>query len=214
MVPYRETIANRATGERKYVRYFGGRGHFAHLRVEIVPVPGQLPSMTELPDAQLPAECHHAVRAALFKKMHHGPVRGYPLIGIEVRLLSATYLAAYSYPDAFATVACMAFDEALIHAAPLVVEPWIGARLRVEDHALAPTFATLTKFTGQVRAEVSLGQDFIVRTELPLRLRSKVRAALGLRSFETFLLPETQRYRPASASASQEPDDDALRDWT
>jgi elongation factor G len=139
MAPYRETITRNAIGERKYVRYFDGRDHFAHLRIELTPRPGQLPSVSAAPDLQLPADCYHAARAAFFKKMERGPARGYPLIGLEVRLLSATHLPAYSHPEAFAAVACMALDEALIYAQPIVIEPWVGLCLRVERHALTAT---------------------------------------------------------------------------
>jgi elongation factor G len=108
MVAYRETIPRRAVGERKYVRRFDGRGHFAHLRVELLPRPGPLPSVTAVDGLELPEDCYHAARVALFKKFERGPVRGFPLIGFQVRLLDATCLSAYSYPDAFATAASMA----------------------------------------------------------------------------------------------------------
>jgi elongation factor G len=213
MVPYREAPARSAVGERKYVRYFDGRGHFAHLQIEVLPRPGELPSINAAPGLELPADCYHAARAALFKKMERGPVRGFPLIGIQVRLLAATYLPAYSYPEAFAAVASMALDEAMIHASPIVLEPWAGLRLRVEEHSLSATLETLTKFLGSVRAEISLGDYFILDTEIPIRLKSRIASSLGLSRLGTRALGEAERYRPLLGPLSLTPHD-KLEDWT
>jgi elongation factor G len=214
MVPYRETVTRRAVGERKYVRYFDGRGHFAHLRLELIPRPGQLPSITAAEDLTLSADCRHAARSMLFKKMDRGPIHGFPLIGLELRLLAATHLAPYSHPEAFAAVASMAFDEAMILAAPIVVEPWVGLRLRVEDYALSATFDILTRFLGTVRAELSLGEYFILDIQIPARLKSNITSALGLARPETRPLEETERYKPLTGPLDHLASQDGLGDWT
>jgi elongation factor G len=214
MVPYRETITQRAVGERKYVRHFNGHGHFAHLRVELRPQAGHLPSVTAADGLELPADCYHAARIALFKKFERGPIRGFPLIGFEVRLLAATCLPAYSYPDAFGAVASMAWDDAMIQACPNILEPWVGLRLRVEDHALSATLETLTKYLGTVQIEISLGAYFLLETEIPVRLKPKVASALGLTRPDTYPLSEVDRYRPISGPLDQLTSHDALEDWT
>jgi elongation factor G len=214
MVPYRETITRRSVGERKYVRHFNGRGHFAHLRVELLPRPGHLPSVTTADGLGLPLDCYHAARVAFFKKIERGPIRGFPLIGLEVRLLAATYLPAYSYPDAFAAAASMALDEAMIHASPIILEPWVRLRLRVESDALSATFDMLTKFLGAVRTEISLADYFLLDTEIPVRLKSRVAFALGLARPDTYQLPEGSRYRTLSGPLEPPAPHSALEDWT
>jgi elongation factor G len=214
MLPYRETVTRRAVGERKYVQYFNGRGHFAHLRVELSPRPGGLPSVTVEEGLQLPPDCHHAARAALFQKLHRGPVHGFPLIGLEVRLLGATHLPPYSDPESFAAVARMALDEAMIHAAPEIVEPWIGLRLRVEGHALAATLAKLTEFLGCARARISLGDHFVLDLEIPASIEERLASALGLKHPQTYPLEESQRYRPLAGPLDRQTAQDALGDWT
>jgi elongation factor G len=214
MVPYRETIARSAVGERKHVRYFDGRGHFAHLQIEILPRPGQLPTVTTGHSLRLPADCVHTARAALLRKMDRGPIHGFPMIGLEVRLLAATYFPAYSYPEAFAAAASMALDEAMIQASPMVVEPWIGLRLRVEDQALSATLNTLTKFLGLVRAEISFGTYFVLDTEIPATLKQRVASALGLSRPETYGLPKSECYRPLSGPVDPPASQDSLEDWT
>ncbi len=214
MVPYRETITRSAVGERKYVRYFDGRGHFAHLHIEILPRAGELPSVTTGYGLELPEDCYRAVRTALFKRMNRGPRYGFPMIGLEVRLLAATHLPVYSHPDAFAAVACMALDEAMIHAAPVVLEPWVGLRLHVEDHALSTTLETLSKFLGSVRADISLGAHFVLDTEIPARLKQRIASALGVTRLVTHPLDEAKKYKPLSGPIDQPASQDALEDWT
>jgi translation elongation factor EF-G len=136
------------------------------------------------------------------------------MIGLQVRLLAATYLPAYSYPKAFAAVASMALDEAMIHGSPVVLEPWVSLRLRVEGHALTATLDTLTKFLGVVRAEISLGSYFLLDTEIPARLKRRVASALGLARLDTYPLAEAKRYRLLSGPLDQETSQDALEDWT
>jgi elongation factor G len=214
MVPYRETITRRSVGERKYVRHFDGRGHFAHLCLELVPRVGHLPSVTASEGLEIPDDCFHAARVALLRRIERGPIRGFPLIGLEVRLLAATYLTAYSQPDAFAAAASMALDEAMIQASPILLEPWIGLRLRIEGYALSATLDTLTTLLGVVRAEIYRGAYFLLETEIPVRLTRRVALALGLSRLETYPLPEGSRYRTLSGPLEQVVSDDALEDWT
>ncbi len=108
----------------------------------------------------------------------------------------------------------MALDEAMIHASPVVLEPWVGVRLRVEGHALSTALDTLTKFLGLVRAEISLGACFLLETEIPARLKRRVASALGLERLDTYPLAEARRYRPLSGPLDQEISQDALGDWT
>ena len=117
MVPYRETIARSALlGERKYVCYLDGRtAIWRILELEILPRPGESPSVTAAEGLPLPADCVHTARAALFERMDRGPLRGFPMIGLEVRLVAATYLPPLiPTPKRSAAAASMALDEAMI----------------------------------------------------------------------------------------------------
>lgn len=102
----------------------------------------------------------------------------------------------------------------MIHASPVILEPWIGLRLRVEDHALSATINTLTKFLGTVRTEISLGSYFLLETEIPVRLKPSVASALGLARPDTYPLTEGSRYRPLSGPLDQETSHDTFREWT
>jgi translation elongation factor EF-G len=112
-IAFRETILQAAVGERKYIRYFEGRGHFAHLKVQLLPRPGELCALTRVPTLEIPEECYHAARAAIVRRLESGPIRHLPMHGLEVQFLAGTFMPRYSYPEAFALAAQMAFDDAL-----------------------------------------------------------------------------------------------------
>lgn len=211
----RETIRYPASGERKYIRYFDGRGHFGHVRLQLTPRPGELCSISVDTSCYLPEESRGAVQIALHRCFEHGPVSRLPLVGIEARLTGGTYLPRHSYPEACAIAACMAYDEALQRASPFVVEPYVGIRLLVEDNSLQWKVKTLTDLLGEVHATHSLTDVARLEVEIPLRLQHAVKSALRLGMLETFALPKDHQYRPLSASGkSPYGFSDALDEWT
>lgn len=215
MVPYRETIVRSSVGERKYVRYFDGRGRFAHLRVELLPRPGELPSVTAADGLELPADCYHAVRAALFKKIDRGPIRGFPMIGLQVRLLAATYLPAYSYPEAFAAAASMALDEAMIHASPIITHRALGWSAASGRRSCALRNSRYAhKVAGPREGRDISWRAFSPRDGSPGQAQPKSGFGSRFSSSGHLSLPEAKRYRPLSGPLDQETSQDVLEDWT
>ncbi|MBB6146531.1 translation elongation factor EF-G [Silvibacterium bohemicum] len=214
-IAFRETVRSAAVGERKYIRHFEGRGHFAHLKLQLLPVPGHACSVTCVPELSLPEDCYHAVRAALFSRLDCGPAARYPMHGVEVRLLEATHLPRHSHPEAFALAAGMAFDEALLAASPVILEPWTGLRLNVEQNALVEVLGTLTMLIGNVDVSVSFTETFVLKVEIPRGLLPRICQMLGLCRPLTFSLPASREYRPLQGAAAN---DDRTRpgfeDWT
>lgn len=212
---YRETIRYAAAGERKYIRYFDGRGHFGHVRLQLTPRPGEPCSISVDAACPLPEESCIAIRETFGHRFEHGPVRRLPLIGLEVRLTGGSYLPRHSYPEACAIAGCMAYDEAMQGAAPLVVEPYVGVRLLVEKGSLQRTVDTLAALLGEVRAIHSVTDVAWLDVEIPARLLHAVRLALRLPFVETFPLSKDQQYRPLSAPPKAADDfSDLLDDWT
>ncbi|HEX6497059.1 MAG TPA: hypothetical protein VF018_16320 [Acidobacteriaceae bacterium] len=212
---YRETIRFAAAGERKYIRYFDGRGHFGHVRLQLTPRPGEFCSVSVDAACPLPEESCSSIKQALLRRFEHGPVRYLPLIGLEVRLTGGSYLARHSYSEACAIAACMAYDEAMRASGPLVVEPYIGVRLLVETGSLQRTVDALTALLGEVRAMHSVTHVAWLEVEIPARLQHAVQSDLRLPFLDTFPLPKHQQYRPLSGSATESNAiSDLLDDWT
>jgi elongation factor G len=212
---YRETIRYAAGGERKYIRYFDGRGHFGHVRLQLTPRPGEPCSISVDASCHLPEESCAVIQTALSGRLDHGPVARLPLVGIEVRLTGGTYLPRHSYPEACAIAASMAYDEALRRASPFVVEPYVGIRLLVENNSLQWKVKTLTSLLGEVHAIHSVTDVARLEVEIPVRLQYAVKSALRLGMLDTFALPKDRQYRSLSTSGkSPYGFSDALDEWT
>jgi hypothetical protein len=203
-VSLRETIRHSAEGERKYIRYFDGRGHFGHVRLLLIPHPGERCTVTIDSACTLPKEACDAASEMLLQRFDRGRHGLLPLIGFEVRLTGGTYLAPYSYLEACAIAASMAYDEALLRAGLFVVEFYAGIRLFVEIDALSRTIRTLRDLLGEVRATSTVTKIVQLDVEIPVRLCGAVKAALGLRVLNMIPLPKDQQYQPL-ASAAQDP---------
>jgi Elongation factor G, domain IV len=215
---YRETIQRTAIGDRKYIRFFDGRGHFAHVQLQLIPRPGDLRLVTKSDGFEIPDPCYDAARASILRKLDSGPIHSYPMSGLEVRMLGATFLPKYSYPEAFARAASMAFDEAVRGASPIVIERWSGFILKVDPNSVKKTLETLTVVLGEVPASISFNaskQCFVIRAQAPVRLLSMFKEVFYLRRLETYLLPEDQCYREMSELPPKErPPSSSLDEWT
>ena len=215
---YRETIRRAALGDRKYIRYFAGRGHFAHLRLQLIPCPGEPCRVTKSEGLEIPELCCDAARASILKKFEAGPLGSYPMLGLEARIVGGTFLPKYSHAEAFARAASMAFDEAMADASPVFVERWCGFVLRVDPDAIRQTLETLTSLLDDVPASFSrnsLKECFVIRAQAPVRLLVELRQIFSLRRIETFPLPIEQQYRVTSKFPPQgQKQSSELDDWT
>jgi elongation factor G len=212
---YRETIQYAADGERKYIRYFDGRGHFGHVRLQLIPHPGATCCISVDAACPLPDESCTAIKAALMRRFERGTASHMPLNGFEVRLTGGSYLDRHSYPAACAIAACMAYDQAMHKAGLLVVEPYVGIRLVIEHKSLEWTVKTMAALLGEVRAVCTINDVMRLQAEIPMRYLDSVKSALRLQYLESFPLPQEQRYRPVFASANNSGDfSDLLDDWT
>ncbi len=214
-IVYRQTIRYSASGERKYIRYYDGRGHFGHVQLQLIPHPGELCSVSIDAACPLPQEASHAARAALFQRFDHRRLGLPPFIGFEVLLTGGAYLPRHSYPGACAIAATMAFDEALLRAGLFIVELYVGIRLLVELDALSWTMKTLADLLGEVRTTHTVTDIVRLDVEIPVRLYGAVKAALRLPVLDMFPLDKDMQYRPfrmeAGISGSSGHD---LDEWT
>ena len=210
---YRETICYSAEGDRKYIRYFDGRGHFGHVRLRLVPYPGES-CRVSLDDAcSLPGECCRAIQDALMRRFDLEPRSHLELVGFEARVIGGTFLDRHSYPEAYALAACMAFDEAFHRACPMVVEPYIGVSLVVEFDDLIWTIKALGALLGEMQTTQRVTDVVRPNVDVPVRLVGTIRS-MGMRITRQFPIPSDDRYRPILTARTGDVLPDDLGEWT
>jgi elongation factor G len=210
---FRETIRYSAEGERKYIRYYDGRGHFGHVRLRLIPHPGEPCRVMCDAGCNLPEECCRAAQNALMSRFDPQP-RGRPqLIGLEARLTGGSYLERHSYPEAFAHAACMAFDEALHLACPMIVEPYVGVSMLVELDNLVWTMKTLGALLGEMQTTQRVTNAVYLKVDVPVRLVGTIRS-MGMHITQQFPIPSDERYRPILTPKTGDAIPDDLSEWT
>jgi elongation factor G len=215
---YQETIRRSAAGGRKYIRYFDGRGHFAHLQLHLTPSPGEPCKIVRCETVDIPEPCYEAAQALLSRKLLSGPLHGYPMFGFEIQVAGGTFLEKYSYPEAFARAAAMAWGDALSAAFPILMERYCGVTFKVDADAIKETLETLTRLLGDVTATVSWNEwkrYLVVQAETPIRRLQAVQRVFALRHLETYPLAGERQYRVLTGPPPErQQQSSSLDDWT
>ena len=147
-----------------------------------MPRPGEACSVSVDATCGLPAEASLAAERAIFERFDTGHHLRLPFIGFEVRLTGGSWLPRYSNPEACAKAACMAYEEALRQASPMIVEPYTRVSLLVGFDSLGWTIQALSALIGELRTTYRVTDIVRLDAEVPVRLLEEVQS-LGLRVF-------------------------------
>ena len=208
-----ETIRYSAEGERKYIRYYDGRGHFGHVHLRLIPRSGQSCTVSFDAGCRLSQECCLAIQQALtrcFKLAHRSHLE---LIGFESRVMGGNYLNRHSYPEAHMQAAYMAFDEALRRACPLIVERYVGVLLLIALDDLVWVTKTLCDLLGELHTTQRVTNVVQLKINVPLRLVGRIRS-LGIQIAKQFPLPSEKRYQSVLMPGTSNLLPDDLSEWT
>ncbi|MGQ9493499.1 MAG: elongation factor G [Anaerolineae bacterium] len=155
-VAYCETITQPARGEYRLVRQTGGHGQFAHVILELEPLPAGSGFVFEdaLHGASIPRKYVPAIEAGVRDALQRGVLAENPIIDIKVRLIDGNYHEVDSSDIAFHAAASMALQDGAAKAAPVILEPIM--RLEV----IAPN-----EYTGEVVADLKIRRASITSLE-------------------------------------------------
>jgi elongation factor G len=171
-VSYRETITQRAQGEGLFDRQTGGREHFAHVWLEVKPLPTATDGGFLFLDAtrgQLPAGYVEAVERGCREAMESGMLAGYSLLNVMVRLLDAEVDEDTSSELAFKVAGAMAFSQAVEKASPVFLEPVMDLEVVVPDGYTGEVMGDLNARGAEIREMISrAGSVQAVRAFAPL----------------------------------------------
>jgi len=155
-VAYCETITRPARGEYRLVRQTGGHGQFAHVILELEPLPAGSGLVFEdaLHGASIPRQYVPAIEAGVRDALHRGVLAENPIIDIKITVVDGNYHEVDSSDIAFRAAASMALQDGAAKAAPVILEPIM--RLEV----IAPD-----EYTGEVVADLKIRRATITNLE-------------------------------------------------
>lgn len=154
-IVYRETIKSTATAEGRYVKQSGGSGYYGVVVMRFEPLADKDYEFTEeVFGGAVPRNYFPAVDKGLQETLEHGPLAGFPVIGVKGVLTDGKYHPVDSNELAFKMAASIAFKEACKSAKPTILEPIHKIVVMIKDEYLGDVLGDVNKRRGRV-----LGMD-------------------------------------------------------
>ncbi len=124
-VAYKETVTRLARKTQIFDRVLGGKPQWASVTLEVLPAePGEGTRFeSHLKPAALRAEYREAISAGALESLDSGFLAGYPLVGLQIRLVDAEEDPELSSEAAFKAAAAQCFRQAIEAASPALLEP-------------------------------------------------------------------------------------------
>jgi elongation factor G len=152
-VAYRETIrkhVNRVEG--KFIRQSGGKGQYGHVVIDLEPgQPGTgFEFVSKIVGGTVPKEYIGPAEQGMKESCESGVLAGYPLIDVKATLVDGSYHDVDSSEMAFKIAGSMAMKEAVMKAAPVLLEPMMKVEVEVPENFLGDVMGDLNSRRGQI----------------------------------------------------------------
>ena len=168
-VSYKETIKKAATADTRYVRQTGGKGQFAHVKLQIEPNPGKgYEFVSAITGGAIPKEFIPSVDQGIQGAMLSGILAGYPVVDVKATLLDGSFHEVDSSELAFKICGSMAFKEACAKADPTLMEPIMKVSVTAPDVYMGDVIGDLNSRRGQVSGTDIRNGAAIITAEVPL----------------------------------------------
>ncbi|MBP7461427.1 MAG: elongation factor G [Candidatus Delongbacteria bacterium] len=182
-VAYREAITTTGKVEIRYVKQTGGKGQFAHVVVELEPMPNHIgfEFINKIVGGSVPREYIKPVEEGIKEALNDGILAGYPLEGVRAYLVDGSFHAVDSSEMAFKIAGSMALKEAARKSAPVLMEPIMDLEVVTPEKYLGDVIGDINGRRGKVYAMEDRNEAKVIRAYIPLS--ETFGYATSLRSF-------------------------------
>ena len=169
-VAYKEGLRKSVEATGRFVRQSGGRGQYGHVELEIGPgEPGSgLIFESKVVGGNIPREYINPVRDGIVEAMTSGPVAGYPIEDVEVRLVDGSYHDVDSSEVAFKVAGSMGFKEGAKKSSPYLMEPIMELEVVVPEQYLGDVMGDLNSHRGDIQGINPRSDAQVVQALVPL----------------------------------------------
>ncbi|HJM43096.1 MAG TPA: elongation factor G, partial [Nitrospinota bacterium] len=169
-VPYQETIRSSAQAQGKYKKQTGGRGQYGDTWIEISPTArgGGFEFINKIVGGAIPKQYIPAVEKGIVESMETGPVAGYPVTDIQVRLYDGSFHNVDSSEMAFKIAGSMGFKKAFMDARPVLLEPITNMDISVPGDMVGDVIGDLNSRRGKVLGMKPMGATQVIQAQVPL----------------------------------------------
>ena len=159
-IVYRETITKKAEAEGRHKKQSGGSGQFGVVKIRFEPIDpneNDFEFAEEIHGGSVPRGYWPAVEKGLLDHFTHGPLAGFPVIGVRAVLFDGGYHAVDSNEISFKLAAALAFKNALKDVKPTILEPIMRVEVTVRDEYVGDVMGDINKRRGQLQGMDPLG---------------------------------------------------------
>ncbi|NIH41128.1 MAG: elongation factor G [Buchnera aphidicola (Periphyllus aceris)] len=171
-VAYRETIGLEVKNiEGKYIKQSGGRGQYGHVVIDIFPLePGSegYKFINSIKGGVIPGEYISAVEKGIQEQLKFGPLAGYPVLDIGIRLHDGSYHDVDSSEIAFKLAASIAFKNGFKKARPILLEPIMTVEVETPEEYMGDVIGDLNRRRGIIESMIDQDLRKIIKSLVPL----------------------------------------------
>jgi len=216
-VAYRETIqAADVKADYKHAKQSGGRGQYGHVVIEMSPITAadrekyadnikdDFLFINEIVGGVIPKEYIPGVEKGMREAITSGPLAGFPVVDVKVKLVFGSYHDVDSSEMAFKLAASMAFKQAFAKAKPVLLEPIMKVEIVTPDDYQGDVMGDVSRRRGVLQGSDASVSGVIINAMIPLG--EMFGYATSLRSMSqgraTFSM-EFDHYEPAPTNIAE-----------
>jgi elongation factor G len=176
-VAYKEALFSSVEHKETYKKQTGGKGKFADIVFELGPKdpdpetneikPG-LEFVNGIVGGVIPKEFIQPVQKGFQEAMKNGPLAGYPIESMKVRLFHGSYHDVDSDALSFELAARIGFKEAAKKCKPQLLEPIMSVDVITPDEYTGPITGDLNRRRGMMKGMDTKGNSTVVKANVPL----------------------------------------------
>jgi elongation factor G len=173
-VAYKEAVLNTVEHKEVYKKQSGGRGKFADIVFELGPIDPDIEQkeglqfVNNIVGGVIPKEFVPAIEKGFREAMKNGPLAGYPLDSMKVRIYHGSFHDVDSDALSFELAARIGFKEAAKKAKPVLLEPIMGVEVVTPDDYTGSITGDLNRRRGVMKGMDSRGTAAVIKADVPL----------------------------------------------
>ena len=173
-VAYKEALTKSVEHKEVYKKQTGGRGKFADIVFEIGPRelgPDDKPGLefeNDIVGGVIPREFIPAIQKGFEQAMVNGPLAGYPIDSMKVRLFHGSFHDVDSDSLSFELAARIGFKEAARKCGPQLLEPIMGVEVISPDEYTGSVTGDLNRRRGIMKGMDTRGGAQVIKADVPL----------------------------------------------
>ena len=172
-VAYKEALTKSVEHKEVYKKQTGGRGKFADIVFEIGPKDASdgkegLEFVNDIVGGVIPREFIPAIQKGFEQSMSNGPLAGYQIDSMKVRLFHGSYHDVDSDSLSFELAARLGFKEAARKCAPQLLEPIMSVEVTSPDEFTGSVTGDLNRRRGLMKGMDTRSGAQLIKADVPL----------------------------------------------